>query len=119
MATDTGDVNSINFYAGYCKDGDLFPPDKNEALKYYKILAEKGYMQAMFIVGEMLLNGDDEVSENKEEAVEYIQMAINEGSADACELYSKMLRSGNGVPVNIELADYYENQANITSCSIF
>lgn len=124
MAADSGDLKYVKLYADLCDSDMVFKPDKPEALKYYKIMADNGCNDAMFKVGKILLHGVDGIPENKREAVKYIRMAVQMDHIVAIELYSEMLKTGDGVLQDEEEAKRYANKAetlrnpDITTCCI-
>lgn len=124
MAADSGDLKYVKLYADLCDSDMVFKPDKPEALKYYKIMADNGCNDSMFKVGKILLHGDDGIPVNKREAVKYIRMAVQMDHIEAIELYSEMLKTGDGVLQDEEEAKRYANKAetlrnpDITSCCI-
>lgn len=112
MAADSGEFKYISLYGELCETGCVFKSDKPEALKYYKILADNGSSDHVFKVGKILLHGDEEIPENKMEALKNINMAIQMDHIEAIELYCEMLRTGDGVPIDKKEAEYYANKAN-------
>ena len=80
------DFKYIIIYGELCETGSIFKSDIPEALKYYKILADNGSSDHMLKVGKILLHGDEGITENKKEALKYIQMAIQMDDIDAIEL---------------------------------
>ena len=77
---------------------------KDEAVKYFKKLAELGNQKAMLFYANLLRNGDH-VSIDKKKASEYYKKLVKEGNKEAMICYATMLAKGEGIPIDINEAN--------------
>ncbi|KAK8881338.1 hypothetical protein M9Y10_004073 [Tritrichomonas musculus] len=99
------------FCSSGAKKSDNLPCDRDEAVRYLKMAADKGEASAMYSYAKMLFSGDG-VKMNKAEAARYFRMSAEKGNSSAMYSYAKMLFSGDGVKMNkAEAARYFRMSA--------
>ena len=79
--------------------GEGVPENKAEAVKWYRLAAEKGFAQAPTNLGFMYRYGIG-VPENDAEAVKWFRLGAEQGSAAAQHSLGFMYEKGDGVPQN-------------------
>ena len=82
--------------------------DQNKGFDLLKMAADKGSCSAMFMIANLsMLRGDDRIS--KSEVIKYLRKGCELEDASCMDLYASLLKDGNGVPQDKELAlKYYE-----------
>jgi TPR repeat protein len=93
-----GDVNA-QFIVGYiyCQGAK---PQYGEALKWFKLAADKGHPNAQFNLGQMYRLGQG-MAKNQTEAVRWYRAAANQGFADAQLRLGIAYEEGDGVARNL------------------
>lgn len=80
---------------------------------YYKEEADKGNIDSMIILANLLYNGIGEIDSNKKEASKYYKNAADKGNDDAMHKYANMLYTGDGIDIDKkEALKYYKNAAD-------
>ena len=82
--------------------------NKADAVKYYKMAADKGNKQAQLQIGNMYFDGIG-VLENKADAVKYYKMAAEQGSKEAQKRLGYMYGKGIGVTKNSAESNKYDS----------
>ena len=87
------------------------PQNNNEAIKQFKLAADKGHTRAMYYLGKILgeesLKNNDVASEN--EAAMWLQKAAERDDTDSEFLLGQFFEDGRGVEQSIpKAAHYYE-----------
>lgn len=83
-----------------------------EAIKWYKLAANKGYGKAMYDLGFMYRKGQG-VSVDYAEAMRWYRMAVDKGNDEAMNDLGYMYKKGEGVSVNYtEAMRWYRMAAN-------
>ena len=82
--------------------------DKNKAIKYIKIAADNGYVDAILRYISIL---SEEKKDNQSELIKYLKMASDKGNTDAMINYSYKLLTGDGIQVNKEEGTKYLKKA--------
>lgn len=77
-------ISQYNMGQVYC-DTDI-----NEAMRFYKLAAAQGYPEAIFRIGNILLNGEYGVRKDAVEGKRMIKEAASRGSANAAALLKKI-----------------------------
>ena len=80
-------------------DGRGVPQNDSEAVRWYRLAAERGLAEAQNNLGTMYRNGDG-VPENDVEAVKWFRLAAEQGLAEAQSNLGVMYDVGEGVPEN-------------------
>ena len=87
--------------------GEDVPQDDVEAVKWYRLAADRGHACAQFDLGAMYANGNG-VSQDDVEAVKWYRLAAEQGHAQAQTVLGLMYATGNGVPEDdAEAAKWY------------
>ena len=81
-----------------------------EAIKWYRMAAEKGHAAAQNALGYMYKNGLG-VETDYFEAVKWLMLAAKQGHAGAMGWLGSLYESGQGVIKNLEKAEYWYRQA--------
>ena len=92
------------------RDGECVGVDEKSATECFRIAAENGNTEGMFLYGEML-----EKSESKDdvkEAAKCYKLAADKGNKNAMLKYSSMLKNGKGVEMNEEESQRYSDMAS-------
>ena len=71
-------------YGYMLETGDGVEVNKSEAVKYFKMSADKGYNWAMNNYANKLFYGEG-IAVNKSEAIKYYKMAAEKGNKEAIE----------------------------------
>ena len=85
---------------GYTREGDFAPSNElndKEALKWFKLAANKGHADAQFRVAAMLFYGRQGVAKNDKEAAKWAHKAVERNVMDAKILLGHMYHEGRGV----------------------
>jgi TPR repeat protein len=85
-------------------------PDYAEAVRWYRLAAEQGDVNAQYNLGAMYGNGDG-VPEDYAEAVRWYRLAAEQGDVNAQYNLGYMYGNGDGVPEDIVLAYMWWNLA--------
>ncbi|KAK8888717.1 hypothetical protein M9Y10_033451 [Tritrichomonas musculus] len=91
MADDKGDESCLISIANMLFKGDGIDMNKEEACKYYKLLADNGNVSCAAYLANMLYNGNG-VPENKSEAAEYFKLAADLGDDDSMYTFALALK---------------------------
>lgn len=82
------------------RDGGIgVAQDREEALRYLKIAAERGHLQAQYVLGSTYAKGTD-VTRDFGEAIRWFRMAANQGDAQSQFILGVMNSKGFGTPKN-------------------
>ena len=84
-------------------NGDGVAEDDAEAVRWYRLAAEQGYVFAQFNLGVMYSRGEG-VPEDDAEAVRWYRLAAEQGDALAQASLGFMYGNGDGVPVDLVFA---------------
>lgn len=94
-------------YAKGLLEGKYVKANVNKALELFKSASDLGYGRASNHYAVIKKEGLYSVPVNKEEAVQYLKIAIQEGYPPTMFNYANMLRNGEFLPVNKEEAAKY------------
>ncbi len=97
---------AMTFYEGSSEQ----PPDYGEAVRLFRIAAEKGHVEARTYLGMCYLNGQGTV-QNYAEAFKWIERAAGAGDLKGQYLLGEMYRSGHGVGRDFEKARLWFDRA--------
>lgn len=90
----------------FYEDGNGVPENKQEAIKYYTLAADKGFARGQFCLG-FLYHRD----KNYSEAIEHLKKAEKRGYNGAQYLLGLMYRDGDGVEQDYSTAFLYVKKA--------
>ncbi|CAM8647952.1 MORN motif [Oxalobacteraceae bacterium] len=93
----SGDVYSQYFLALMYRDGYGVTKNTQQALKWFKLAADKGFSDAQLELGLMYSNGDH-LMKNSLEAIHFFRQAADLGNAKAQYMLGVMYTRGDGVP---------------------
>ena len=86
------------------------PQDDKEAVKFQRLYAEKGVVNAQFRLAQMYYEGQG-VEQDYKEAVKWFRLAAEQGDAEAQYEVGVMYYKGEGVPKDYVLAHMWANLA--------
>ena len=66
----------------------------NEAIKWFRMAAEKGHVKAACGLGEMLADEDDEDNYNIDEAIKWFRLAAEKGEPDSLDYLKELAQDG-------------------------
>lgn len=75
-----------------------------EAVKWYHLAANQGYMDSQYYLGEMYFYGGDVIKQDYAEAYKWYRLAVDQGHSLAKIALGKLYMQGAGVPQNFILA---------------
>lgn len=107
---ETGDALACYCVGGWHEHGVSGQKSLEEALKWYRAAADKGFSSAMYTVGDMLWNAHNTAAIQKE-AIGYWLKASEEEHAGALHNLGVIHLDGIGLPSNQELAFGYLQQS--------
>ena len=105
-----GYAHAAAYLATAYAEGTLGPRDQSKSRDYLRLAAELGNADAQYLLGSELL--DAEGLEKAKEAISWLKMAAEQGSASAHRRLSSVYSTGApGIPKNVELSAHYRRQA--------
>jgi TPR repeat protein len=90
--------------------GEGAPQNYAEALKWYRLAADRGHAEAQLVVGLMYYKGTG-VPQNYAEAVKWLREVAEQGSATGQIMLGYMYELGRGVAQNYVQAHMWSNLA--------
>lgn len=106
------DAKTFYFYGYYLDKKDESEKLKNEALIFYKMAANEGYVDAFYRLGKMYCEGDG-VECDKGEASRYFKVSADKGHMLSMYKYALLLDEGDGIECDKkEAAKYYKMAAD-------
>ena len=106
-----GDSKAQNNIAAYYKEGYYVKQDCNQAVYWYRKLAQQNATVGMYGLGQCYATGCS-VQQNLQTAANYILAAAQKGLKEAQRTISYMYEKGIGVTQNRNTAQYWYNKAN-------
>ena len=103
--------------AGYVMMADAYRLGRGEernfreAVKYYKIAAERGHRRSMYEVGVIFYYGKGNVDIDYKQALKYLTMAEELEDSRSSLLLAEMYMQGNGVTKNVEEGIFHLKRA--------
>ena len=85
--------------------------DYEEAIKWYQLAAEQGYVIAQNKLGNLFFYGGVGVTQHYEEAIKWYQLAAEQGEPSSQNILGVMYKNGNGVTQDKVLAHMWFNIA--------
>ncbi|KAJ6254326.1 sel1-repeat-containing protein ybeq [Anaeramoeba flamelloides] len=85
--------------------GDGVEANNKESIKYFEKSSKQNFAKANIYLGNIYLNGTEEIKKNDKKAYNYFKKAADQGEIDAMIQSGIMLIEGNGVKRNFELAN--------------
>lgn len=86
------------------------PHDPARAVEWYRRAAERGHIDAQYNLGCMYLSGEG-VPSDPTEGLRWLRCAADQGDEQTLRLLAEVYRNGfYGVPLNLEEAEYWDNQ---------
>ena len=80
---------------------------------YYKLAANKGDPESMFMFASLIDKGEGIISKNDEVSFKYYKMAADKGHIESMSKYASLLEEGINVSTNkMEAAKYYRMAAD-------
>jgi len=107
-AAENGDLEAKYTLGAYIDMGDFGPPNKKVASQIFKDLADQGHAHCLWIHASELLWGRGSFPQSIENGTRYLDLAIENGSAEACISKARLHLLGElGFEQNTILADKF------------
>ena len=105
--------NILFTYAAFSHYGKYIPKNVKEAQIFYKIAADMGHVNSMFLLGKLYCEGKD-----YDKAMHYYQKAADQGSTISMLQISTLYMQGLGRPINLEeTAKYFKMAADLNDAN--
>lgn len=108
---DDGDAKA-QFGIGYLYDHGLgVPADSAEAIRWYRMSADQGYVLSQLNLGALYQEGREDLPADLGRAADWFRLAADQGNANAQYNLGKLYHRGQGLPRNNELAAQWLQKA--------